>query len=352
MRIIGGVAAVLIILAGCQTTAIKSVNVHGATAARKRVLVIVNKWWECDPLMEVLLNDNARPASYLGWPTQLNHPRKRPDQNNLPPENPSPIPRAVFTLTNISVEVWCLSDLLEDLPDKPQFQSSSEVKARRLSKAFAGRPVDFVVAVGAAGYPGDASENGSVVVGTKVFMHNCHPGGANSNSNWNVGPFDKIVPTTLDSNAFTSITMIETSANPSVKARFLVPPLNPAPTGRLLADQDFVAIGEFNVTDYSEYDKTDQQTLDAYRSSNDPNLGKSLETTHGLIRSQSEAPFIFVSGIYDRVGHFEEEVSPRLYSQKTTAAHNAGVVVAWMLPKIDVMFGSRQNASATNENAK
>jgi hypothetical protein len=146
--------------------------------------------------------------------------------------------------------------------------------------------------------------------------------------------------------------MIETSPNPSVKARFLVPPLNPAPTGRLLADRDFVAIGEFNVTDYSEYDKTDQQTLDAYRSSNDPNLGKSLETTHGLIRVQSEAPFIFVSGIYDRVGHFEEEVSPRLYSQKTTAAHNAGVVVAWMLPKIDVMFGSMQNASTTNENAK
>ena len=86
MRIIGGFAAVLIIiLAGCQTTANRSADIHEATAARKRVLVIVNKWYECDPVMAVLLNDNARPASYLGWPTQLNPPRKRPDQNHLPP---------------------------------------------------------------------------------------------------------------------------------------------------------------------------------------------------------------------------------------------------------------------------
>jgi hypothetical protein len=37
---------------------------------------------------------------------------------------------------------------------------------------------------------------------------------------------------------------------------------------------------------------------------------KSLETTHGLIRAQSNAPFMFVSGITDRVGSFHDEVDP------------------------------------------
>jgi hypothetical protein len=36
--------------------------------AKKRVLLVVNKWWECDPVMNVLLHDNARPANILGWP--------------------------------------------------------------------------------------------------------------------------------------------------------------------------------------------------------------------------------------------------------------------------------------------
>ena len=75
--------------------------------------------------------------------------------------------------------------------------------------------------------------------------------------------------------------------------------------------------------------------MDTYLSSNDPAVGRSLETTHGLIRVQADAPFIFISGITDRVGHFDDEVGSRSYAQNTVAAHNAGIVLAWMIPKVN-----------------
>lgn len=50
----------------------------------KRIVVVVNKWWERDPAMGVLLHAKARPqradarAGTLPWYTVLHHPRRRP----------------------------------------------------------------------------------------------------------------------------------------------------------------------------------------------------------------------------------------------------------------------------------
>jgi hypothetical protein len=92
----------------------------------KRVLIIANKWFECDPLMNVLLHHDAAPTA-LGWPSPLNYPRPRPTAPL--PIDPAPKPRAVFQLSRCTAEIWCVSDLLEHLPDTGQFQSSSERKA-------------------------------------------------------------------------------------------------------------------------------------------------------------------------------------------------------------------------------
>src|SRR4051812_8115699 len=103
---------------------------------QKRVLIVVNKWWECDPVMNVLLNPNARPGE-LGWPLSLGHPRNRPNQKSLPLDNPFPAPRTVFGLPKVSAAVFCISDLLEDYPDRSgpaNPQSSSEVKMKRLPR--------------------------------------------------------------------------------------------------------------------------------------------------------------------------------------------------------------------------
>jgi hypothetical protein len=62
----------------------------------------------------------------------------------------------------------------------------------------------------------------------------------------------------------------------------------------------------------------------------------SLETTHGLIRAQAGAcPFLFVSGIVNRFQRFGTDVAPRADAQNTVGAHNAGVVVSWMLSSLD-----------------
>lgn len=299
----------------------------------KRVLIVVNKWWECDPVMSVLLNEKARPKGTLGWPLQgkLRHPRQRPSQASLPPEDLSPVPRAVYALTNSWVEVWCVSDLLEQLPDQTRYQSSTERKAAQLPRVFTGQAPSLVVAVGTAGYPGDSDVNGCVVVGTGVFIHNGHPSGTNPDSNWEGGPFDRLLPSRLVEAEFARITTFDDKIN----TRLVAPPNRPAAKLEVMSRADFVSLGTVNVTDYKEYSTKDEETLRAFAESGAGGTPASLETTHGLIRVQSDAPFLFVSGVPNRVGRFDQEVAPNEYAQNTAAAHNAGVVVAAMIPNID-----------------
>ena len=301
--------------------------------AQKRVLVVTNKWWECDPILNGLLSGHTRATLELEWPVFLNQPH-RPEKARLAAERTWPVPRAIFSLLNIALEVWCISDLLEHLPDRPEYQSSSQRKIEQLPRLFAGQKPDLVIAIGTAAFPGGTSENGNVVVGTNIFLHNAEPG--NQYSDWNDGPFDKLLGSTLDPSAFASMTAID----PVALNWFLVAPLHPAAERKLLAGWNYVDLGTINVTHSSKYALADLETCKAYETENDPECAKSLETTHGLIRVQSEAPFMFVSGIANRVGHFADEVNPRLYAQSTTAAHNAGMVLAWMIPKIDEFFGS------------
>jgi len=301
---------------------------------QKRVLVVANKWWECDPIMYVLLRDSAHTSSVLGWPELPGHPHRRPERKEQPVQPSSPVPRAVFTLSKIKVEVWCISDLLEHLPEESSYQSSAQRKIERLPEIFSRAPVDFVIAIGTAAYPGDGNENGSVTVGTRIFMHDANQEGKNHDSEWRCGPFDELKASSLDRTAFIDIT----SFDPRVVADFLVPPLNPAKKGRLLVDDRYVALGTVNVTYVGEYVRADQATLDAYLTKYERGGAKSLETTHGLIRVQSEAPFIFVSGIANRMGHFDDDVGPRCYAQNTSAAHNAGIVLANIIPRINGLF--------------
>lgn len=299
----------------------------------KRVVLVSNKWWECDPILFTLLNDNARPPNFP-WPKGLQTARRRPDQNSLPAENTAPLPRAVFSFKNLSAELWCISDLLEHLPDKGIYQSSSEQKARVLPRIFAyGPQPDFVVALGTAGLPSDASsENGNVVVGTKTFMHNGHPANLNPNSNWQQGPFDIVLDSLLAVQAFQAMTRIDWA---SVADRFLTTPMSPAPSNRSIAGYEHVALCTVNVTDYTEYTVKDVETVEKFSETAANGSAMSLETTHGLIRVQSTAPFLFISGITDRLGHFDQEVNPRVHAQNMAAAHNAGIALAWMLPRID-----------------
>jgi hypothetical protein len=250
----------------------------------------------------------------------------------LPAENPKPVPRAVFAYKNFEAEVWCISDLLEHL--NPILQSSSEQKAKYLPKMFSCGPApDLVIAVGTAEFPDAAvSENGNVVIGTKVFMVDGHPNGSNPLSKWTAGPFEEVVDSTLPRSLFSKLVAFDLA---TATNRFLAVPLAPASAPWLVADYINVALGAVNVTDYSEYGLIDPLTAKKFWSKPRDAKAASIETTHCIIRIQCESPFLFVSGIVDRFGYFDQDVNPRSHAQNTAAAHNAGVVVSWLLSRMD-----------------
>jgi hypothetical protein len=234
------------------------------------------------------------------------------------------------------VEIWCISDLLEHLPD--QYQSSSEKKAEQLGKIFTSEPPALVIAVGTAALPVQVSSNGSVFAGTKVFMHNFHPGGSNEDSNWSQGPFDRVIDSSFPPSSFDTLLKTQSPDLPPVVTRLLAPPLQPASTPDVLADYAATVLCSVNVTDPKEYQRADLETIAAFAAKVPEGVIGSVETTLGLIRALGGDQFLWICGIVNRVGHFKDEVEPRRYAQNTVAAHNAGIVLAATLANLDLVL--------------
>ncbi len=294
-----------------------------------RILVVVNKWWECDPALASMLNDNTRPPD-SPWPEELKPPRPRPE---LATEiNQNPVPRAIFPYKNFNAEVWCISDLMDSF--SPAQQSSSERKASLLHKIFDfGSTPDLVIAVGTASTPDPAvNRNGGVVVGTSVFMNNGHPNGSNPDSNLNLPSFDQLLESSISPETFRKLATVDTA---SIANRFLPVPLNPSALPEISIGFGDVALGTINVSQSSDYATCDPLTIKTFASLQVKARAVSLETTHGLIRVQSDSPFVFVSSIVNRFQQFGVDVVPRLDAQNTAGAHNAGVAVTWMLSRLD-----------------
>jgi len=295
-----------------------------------RVLVIINKWWECDPALATMLDDNARPLN-SPWPDDLRSTRPRPELAKVP--NPCPVPRAIFRYNNFTAEVWCLSDLLDSLSTSEQ--SSSEQKAKRLPRILAcGEKPGLVIAVGTASAPTvGVNWNGGVTVGTSVFMHNGFPNGSNPASKLDLPEFDHLIGSPISTTMFDRVRLMDVN---SALKRFLPIPLNPSTQVGISIALGGVALGTINVTDPSDYGTKDLLTVQSFKPFEMTATPVSLETTHGLIRVYSgDCPFLFVSGILNRFQQFEEDVARRQHAQTTVGAHNAGVVVSWMLSSLD-----------------
>jgi len=292
----------------------------------KRILVIANKWFEVDPLVAVLANSQARPSAI----TNLEYVFSSQEVPAAPPEAPNP--RQRFQVAGYMVEVWCIQDLMNGA--KAGGYSNTQEKARVLPEVFsyeAELPA-LVVAFGtAASMPDGLIMNGSVRIGSAVFLHDPFASDSTlpeSPSHWNdPGKLDKVINSTLPATFFDALTPT------------LIGPLNakllpPATRYNALAvdiDPAGVAVSTVNVTDTSLFPKTDPQSLEAAQKAGIETIA-SFESTHGLIRVQSEAPFLFVSGITNRMGHFADEVQPYLYAENFVASHNAGIALAGLLP--------------------
>ncbi|MDD4921644.1 MAG: hypothetical protein PHS30_04090 [Bacteroidales bacterium] len=320
--------------------------------AKKRIVVVVNKYWECDPVCSVLTNRYIKDQCGI----DLNFEQTFKNSHD-PSYGPVKVPlaektepRMYFETTSRIIEIWCISDLLSNSPDK--LQSSSEEKMRLLPIIFnylnngKSLEIELIIAVGTASsgpsvginpFFDTDNINGSVVIGSKVFMHNGWDKDSASNyqcSDWG---------TILESGTNNVIEQLQGTDFSLYEQLLLSPPTNPSPLRQhIYVDEKYVALGDVNVTDYTKYTQKDQETGDDFFAKYPDNLdGVSLETTHCLIyqaaknhNGSQNPPFIFVSGITDRYTMFSSDVNPKVYGQNVSCAHNAGVAVAYILSQL------------------
>src|SRR5205085_7156826 len=74
-----------------------------------RIVVVANKSWEADPLVNVLLSERTRPTALSGFAVR-NHPLLRAPGYADP--NPPAKPRITFGCGAATIEVWCVQDLM------------------------------------------------------------------------------------------------------------------------------------------------------------------------------------------------------------------------------------------------
>jgi hypothetical protein len=292
-------------------------------ATMKHIQIFANKWWEADPLCWVALHDQARPSAFKNI-TVTNYPtfRSTPPVPGSPrPADPPARPRLSFECAGATVEVWCIQELMNPAENG----SSSAEKARVLSPVLA-TPADLVVAFGTAGSRPGVSANGSVVIGRRVFIHDPVP--AATVGKWTPQHPDMVIDSLFP---VASMRSFGDGARGAAETRFLRPPIRPTEPPVVHIGNGFVSIGVVNITNYDDYIWADKASLDAFAASGAAGQAGSIETTHGIIRSLTNSPFLFVSGITDEDGLFDFQVSPRTYSQNVVAAHNAAIALCWWL---------------------
>jgi hypothetical protein len=300
------------------------------TAAKKRVVTIVNKWWECLPVLDTLLNANATPANFP-WPATLEPSKPAPVPTS---PAPTPVPRAVFTMNASFAEIWCIGDLM--VQTTVARQSSSEDKARFLPRVIGS--ADMVVSISTCSSSDNVTSlNGCVEIGTKVFMHDGHPASdPNTVSQWHVGPFDTIIDSPLNSAGFQTIFQ---SIPASLSSGFAPARNNPAAQLSVKPLYGNTALCSINVSNPAEYNAKDTLTMNAFKVVGDASaIPASVETTHGIVRTASTSPFIFISPIVNRFLMYGQETAANLYPQTTAACMNAGVTLAWLLTSLDQYF--------------
>jgi hypothetical protein len=296
----------------------------------KRVMLVANKWWEADPLCGVLFHDKARPGAFadvkaVRYPT-VRAPKPKADAPR--PPDPAAVPRLTFVCGDATVEVWCL----EELMNPQENPSSSLEKSRVLPGAFEyGPPPALVVAFGTAGSREGVRANGCAVVGTRTFVHDPKAKAADRTKMWTPPHPDTLEESTLPQGA---LGKLDEQARYAAEARMLRCPVAPADPPLTLLGNGFASLGGVNITNYDDYAWADREAAAAFAASGAAAQIGSIETTHGIIRAASDAPFVFVSGITDMEGLFDYEVTPRVYAQNFVAAHNAGVAIAWLLPSL------------------
>lgn len=327
-----------------------------------RILIVVNKTWECDPIVGVLTHRDARAPAIerlrRGYdPVEPESKRREGPRYRA---SPPPRPRLTWFVEGDPCELWCIEDWMctertirgprkKPITIRPGPASSFEKLTGSLPTiaraAFGGTPPSLVIAVGTAGIPAAETLNGCVTIGSRCYIQNPWADApavevAEQTARW--GPLvtneiagyehDVISSPGLSPALFANISI---ESRFSAEARFLTPPINPAQPPRILAGHGYAALSTININNYDDYVWADEETMRKFeRAVKQREIG-SMETTHALIRiTWPDTPFLFVSGLTDRVPMFNAEVTPRKYAQNFVGAHNAGAAIAHLLPEL------------------
>lgn len=306
------------------------------TAPKKilRVVVVANKYHEADGLMAAVGNQMTRNPN-LSIPYNVVWPRPFPPNITV-----SQKPRCLInvytsdTVPSAIMEIWCIDDLADTKGD-----SGAKVSAMDLITNYTSQKPDGVVAFGTAGYPGLASNDGCATIGGTIFIHDASNDASGAHGSWswpdNMGV---LVPSKTPASFFSSVAADQKTLN-AISLEMLTPQNNPASTLQLLIAADAVGISSVNIPSGAAYCGIDTNAIAQAQAKGATNI-TSVETTHGVIRSVwSDAPFIYVTAIPNRVCHFPDEAQNN-YAQEFSSSHNAGVALKHVMPYFVSAIGS------------
>lgn len=299
----------------------------------KRIVVIVNKTWEAAPILGVFSAPYAAGSQASSRPLNWTGTQPYPAPVMWPdPASPGRFPwRYTLSFGDTRVECWCLADFKDT--------SDSIVKSTfipQIVQAQAEKP-DLVIAVGTAASV-VCGLQGSVVVGCRAFMHDARPNDpppASRPATWPSAKIDKIMESEFSHALRAMMRGVFPAWMTSAQQRMLKA-RNGASEIQILIDPVLIAVGDVNVgSDYTLYAVKDPESLAACLKADPHARMGSIETTSALIRAVTDpAPFLFISGIVNDMGQLTRDVNPTEYAQNFSGAHNAGVILAALLPAI------------------
>lgn len=290
----------------------------------KKIIVIVNKKWEAAPVLEAMKKTDGLTSPVMSNAT-----------------------KAFWKLSNDALEValWCIEDMM--IPEKSYKGKSAKEKNRVIKDVVSIEKPDLIIAVGTAAFPGEDSQNGSVVVGSRFFLYD---GGKDSNSETEPAGWEDYCLYPDKENKFAFKELINSNVSKelfdvfagdfasAVEQKFLKVPYNSANPQKLLASAGNTALSNVNVLNNNYGSHTDKKGSDynaiaAFREYGSP---ASIETTHGIIKVSTDKPIIFVSAIANRVGYLFEENGNKYPPTKQTdsVSFNAGIVIGEFVSRL------------------
>jgi hypothetical protein len=220
------------------------------------------------------------------------------------------------------MEIWCIDDLAVTSGN-----SSKKVTAMQQITNYtnpASTP-DGIIAFGTGGYPGDISNDGCATIGGTIFIHDASNGAPGSWS-WR-DHMDTLIPSKTPASFFSSVAADQITLN-AISLEMIKPKNNPANVLQLLIAPD--AVGVSSVNEPPPYCDADNNSIAKAKQAGATNV-TSVETTHGVIRSMWDAPFIYVTAVPNRVCYFDQEAR-NVYAQEFPSSHNAGIALKYVAP--------------------